>query len=341
MDQYQDKQLNGSLKFPGPPNLQLNLSPGKIFAKQQARELFCASIIAVILQISLLIIAIITVYHNQTKISIGYEPKPWGLSCYIIGSLLLSGGMAICSMAIEKSTVEFMWEPSEKNDAPRILWVQRSQRVNDQTFDSYVLLGGPKDYILTSSRQEDVVISNGCVDEVDVPDSNKGHQAETNNENQDDTEHVSTNVYTLPHRKTYIEKKQQRRDRWWAVVASAGALAGGVGFAIQFIGLRGLPWPCAVSQLGAIFLMAIVRAIVRRRLGRSPLAYRAPPEYELDYLAIQLAFNSNFREFQFGETKEEYLKYQTEKEICSWKVKTSSLGLTEFPFSESNYFDPR
>jgi len=39
---------------------------------------------------------------------------------------------------------------------PRIIWLQQAQRVSDQTFGSYAILGGEKRYVLTSSRLEDV-----------------------------------------------------------------------------------------------------------------------------------------------------------------------------------------
>lgn len=53
-------------------------------------------------------------------------------------------------------------------------------------------------------------------------------------------------------------------------VTIAAAVAAGSGFVAQFMGLRGLPYPCSIAQVLGIFLMASVRVFIRRRLGRRP-----------------------------------------------------------------------
>ncbi|KAG9495842.1 hypothetical protein J7337_012400 [Fusarium musae] len=99
----------------------------------------------------------------------GYESQPWGLPCYIGGSVLLFIGKLACSVAIERSTKEFKWRPSsginnETRDSSEVrpqsmglFWVQRTQRVSDQDFDSYVISSRNKQFISTSSRREDVL----------------------------------------------------------------------------------------------------------------------------------------------------------------------------------------
>jgi hypothetical protein len=192
-----DVKYHSSFNFLGPPNLQLNASSGQSSRENRAAELFTAAVIALVLQLSLLVIAAVTVYHEPTKTAIGYNPRSYGLPSYVGGSVFLFIGMAICSFAIESSSAEFMWErrgrddkPADPEDVeaeapppdtrsiakrilaefrgktattemlgseyPRLIWLQKSQTVNDQDFDSYVILGGSKRYVLTSSRQEDV-----------------------------------------------------------------------------------------------------------------------------------------------------------------------------------------
>jgi hypothetical protein len=87
----------------------------------------------------------------------------------VVGSFLLSLGMGICSLAIEQSSVEFSWttevekkpisshnESSRDLDVcPRLIWLQQGQTVNDQTFEPYAILAGPKRYVVSSSRIED------------------------------------------------------------------------------------------------------------------------------------------------------------------------------------------
>ena len=67
-----------------------------------------------VLQLSLLAIAALTVYHDPTRVSIGYDIQPYGFPCYIGGSVLLFVGVSICSVAIESSTIEFTWKRSSR-----------------------------------------------------------------------------------------------------------------------------------------------------------------------------------------------------------------------------------
>lgn len=78
-------------------------------------------------------------------------------------------------------------------------------------------------------------------------------------------------------------------------LAVTAIFAGGAGFTIQFIGLRGLPLPYAVAQLGAIIAIAIIRALVCQRLGDDPNYCAAPSRYELDLLTTQLVNSSSPR----------------------------------------------
>jgi hypothetical protein len=163
----------------GPPNLQLGLSsdqfePG---VPKKGDELFIAALTAIVLQASLIAVASVTVYHERTRRAISFEPKDYGYPCYIAGSILLSAGVAICSLAVERNTVEYDWQVleseegggesaarrkpiSKKNaridESPRLLWLQQSQEVNDQSFGGYAILAGPKYHIITSSRMEDM-----------------------------------------------------------------------------------------------------------------------------------------------------------------------------------------
>lgn len=57
------------------------------------------------------------------------------------------------------------------------------------------------------------------------------------------------------------------------------------------MGLRGLAFPCSIAQLGAIFIMALVRAGIRRRLGNPIEHCSALQWYELDFLASRIVFH--------------------------------------------------
>ena len=45
----------------------------------------------------------------------------------------------------------------KKGECARVIWLQKSQEVSDQSFGGYAILGGPKYHIITSSRREDMI----------------------------------------------------------------------------------------------------------------------------------------------------------------------------------------
>ncbi|RSL51250.1 hypothetical protein CEP53_008513 [Fusarium sp. AF-6] len=282
--------------FKCPPNLQLNLSTGQSSRAKKAAELFAASITAVTIQLSLIAIAAVVAFHDRTSEAIGYENNLYGFPCYAAGSALLCAGMAICSAAIESSTDEFVWTRSTENNAPKtardsqsvrdtyLIWIQQPQSVGDQTFDAYAILGGPKPYVPTSSRNKDL---------------------------------WTAEIF----HKGPGDAKQSRR-RWWEAVTMVGVLHGSLGFIVQFIGLRGLPWPVAVPQLLAIVIMALVRALIRGGVGVIPLACAALPGYELDFLASKIVFYPKFREFDDGNPSNGDLTNKALEEVCRWEVIT-------------------
>ncbi|KAF5624573.1 serine threonine phosphatase 6 regulatory ankyrin repeat subunit A [Fusarium sp. NRRL 52700] len=89
------------------PNLQLNIATEKISPRKRSIEIHLAAIVAVILQVSLHVVVDVVPYRVRD-----YETQPWGLPCYVAGSVLLVVGMLACSVAVERSTKEFKWRPS-------------------------------------------------------------------------------------------------------------------------------------------------------------------------------------------------------------------------------------
>lgn len=104
-----------------PPNLQLNLSSNHFSDSpiRKSHELFMAAVAAIILQSGLIAIALITVYHEPTRDSLGSAPKPWGLPCYVAGTILLSLGVGIYSRGVERSTTEKVYRIPGGWSAPR------------------------------------------------------------------------------------------------------------------------------------------------------------------------------------------------------------------------------
>ena len=111
----------------------------------------------------------------------------------------------------------------------------------------------------------------------------------------------------------------------WGYLTVGAAAAAGIGFVVQFMGLRGLTYPCSIAQLIAILLMALVRAVIRRRLGHEVYHCPAPARFEVDFLAIRVVCSPDFREFEtFRKKAISELNKQRTGTTLNWKVKTAS-----------------
>jgi hypothetical protein len=108
-------------------------------------------------------------------------------------------------------------------------------------------------------------------------------------------------------------------------------LAAGFGFVAQFMGLRGLAYPCSLAQVLAIFTLAFIRAIIRRRLGRRPSHLSAPASHEIDLLATYITYCPRFRTFTEAASPEATaatipLHGYSLNEVFQWKVRTAHAG---------------
>jgi hypothetical protein len=168
----------------GPPNLQLGLSSDQYEERKftKRHEVIVAAVAALILQVGLISIATVTVFHDRTRRTLSVEPEIYGYPCYVVGTVFLCVGLGICAKAIERNTTEFDWQVLSEQErdplrddagtqstatghkvsvdnCPRLFWLQKKQEVSDQAFDGYTILAGPKWHIITSSRREDIVWS--------------------------------------------------------------------------------------------------------------------------------------------------------------------------------------
>ncbi|KAH7244825.1 hypothetical protein B0J15DRAFT_537647 [Fusarium solani] len=290
----------------GPPNLQLNLSSdhfGQNTLKKR-HELILAAVAAVLLQTGLIVIAATIAYRLDPGSSSLFEIKVYGFPCYAAGSLLLSIGTGLGSFIVEHSTIEHSWEAvnlagaktdgkkaKPQQNAPRLVWIQRYQTVNDQSFKGYIILAGPKRRVITSRRDDDI----------------KKHHLT------DDS--ASGGSYS---------SSGGKNEGLWQWLTVGAALSASLGFVAQFMGLRGLAFPCSIAQLGAIFIMALIRASIRRRLGKVPAHCPALEGYELDFLATQLVFYPKIRtSHQHRKGEENYGGDKLPSDFCRWRVRTA------------------
>ena len=182
------------------------------------------------------------------------------------------------------STTKVLASKSEigiKEAKMQLLWLQQKHTVNDQVFDAFLILGGEKTEILTSAIPPSIgkVQLPAWMDKTLPEWMMKKLSAWTKKMN-------SREAPVLPE---WVKKIAADRFEFLSIV---GASFGVAGFILQFEGMRGLAWPTAVAQLVAILLMALVRAVVRRRLGTDLSTVPAKAEHELDWLALRLVFDN-------------------------------------------------
>jgi hypothetical protein len=72
-------------------------------------------------------------------------------------------------------------------------------------------------------------------------------------------------------------------------LALFGVCPGLCGFIMQFQGLRGMNWSPFIAQFVWIFLMTVLRSLVRRVLIITPICKKVPDQHEMDWLALRVA----------------------------------------------------
>lgn len=121
-------------------------------------------------------------------------------------------------------------------------------------------------------------------------------------------------------------------NKAWELFTICGVFAAGLGFIIQFMELRGLTYPCSIAQLVAIFLMALIRGFIRRRLGRVPSYCSALARYEIDFLATQIVYCPDFRAYsENGVMPPSFLEPRVPEKAFQWNVNTAA-GDSSGPF---------
>ncbi|KAF8536309.1 hypothetical protein BDD12DRAFT_291003 [Trichophaea hybrida] len=244
------------------PNISLNLHGGS-----KSEELYAAALCGIVLQFGMLVFCGFSVYHPAFSQRFPKNGRPVGANAFPImalGTILLMVGMLICSAVVEQSTVETEYLRQQEGPNARLLWLQKSDTVSDQAFDSFVLgqSSSRRDRILTSRRQDN-------------------ERTTTSTDHSDTTNHKANWVETIASNRT-------------EAFTLLGVFFGLSGFILQFQGLRSMNWSASIAQLVCIFLMTIWRAWIRRGMIANPVYTKLREHHEMDWLALRIAKDSNF-----------------------------------------------
>jgi hypothetical protein len=213
-------------------------------------ELYLVAAVAVILQLAVLAYAGVAAYHfRSVLLKDDNLVQDYAFPCTAIGTLLLVLGLLMCAYIVESSTAERRYCHLDGMEL-RLVWLQKYGTVNDQAFDSFAIFPETPQPLVTTS-----------------------HRAE------------SFEARDTKKTKTGLALFRNVRE----AITLSGTVISLCGFVVQFTGLRGMHWSVSIAQLVAILIMTILRAIIRRHLANHPKAESLVPDYELDWLTLNLA----------------------------------------------------
>lgn len=130
------------------PNLSIN-----IYNQVGRRELYIVTVCGLVLHLGILIyFGIAAEYLNHILLKDGGPVAEYAFPCTAVGLLLLVAGMLLCAYVVDSSTLEKRYWPVGGMEA-RVVWLQRSGTVNDQTFESFAVFpDNPQALVTTSQR---------------------------------------------------------------------------------------------------------------------------------------------------------------------------------------------
>ncbi|KAH0524103.1 hypothetical protein TsFJ059_009013 [Trichoderma semiorbis] len=120
-------------------------------------ELHLAACFGILLQVGFILYCSFIAQYSKLKPH--FQKDDHAVASYafpltIIGSVILSIGMFICSHVVESSTLEETFQPAEHWRA-RLVWLQQEKTVGDEEFKSFALYTGEdQPNIITSSRAD-------------------------------------------------------------------------------------------------------------------------------------------------------------------------------------------
>ncbi|KAI5794250.1 hypothetical protein DFH27DRAFT_484731 [Peziza echinospora] len=133
------------------PDISLNLHPGN-----NQRELYTCAILGILSQVGILAFIGFATYVSSPRYKRTEPIEAWAFPTMTTGTFLLTLGMIMCDSIVENSSTEVEFVPSIPENEMRMLWLQKSHVVSDQTFDSYVMFAKGRLKRILSSRRKDV-----------------------------------------------------------------------------------------------------------------------------------------------------------------------------------------
>lgn len=251
--------VNDETPRPRAPNMSLNISPDR---QRMDLERNFAAFFGFASQLILLAFAALLAYHEPWRgegfLGASRKSKAYAFPLTAVGTMAVSYGLYLCTRVVERASLETSWSYDTKDkvaDAKfRCMWLQVSAptwrsacfgtfltsaqgqgTVNDQTFDSHVVIcRGKRAAIFTSQR------SNRLLSSVDIPNNQETLQESATSPVRVDSNRnpkiTGEKHYTSWGLLTMIGVDLKKQLEVQAVIGSFVTI---VGFISQFIGIRG------------------------------------------------------------------------------------------------------
>ena len=265
-----------------PPNISLN-----IHGRSNPIELWLYAAFATILQTAVLVwsgLLAYSLYARKNPQLTCIKPKV-GFSLQATGTVLLTWSLVLCAGIIDKATLDRHWAREEKSHIRTLSGLFDLIKFLFQTLAKKQQSAADKDPKEKPFRREDMQLYW----------VQKQHTAGDN----------SFDPYILYAGKVTDEIRESRRaqEKVWSdqdddflvtqdskpyKTTTFAVVIGVVGFLAQFQGLRFLNWTCSIAQLIALGIATILRAWVRRRMTKTPVAIPVNNDHILDNLTLAI-----------------------------------------------------
>ncbi|KAF5002554.1 hypothetical protein FDECE_10584 [Fusarium decemcellulare] len=209
------------------PNMTLNCS-----ADGKRWQIRACAAIGIVIQAGVLIFFVfLTEYRTLRFDKDGSPIESYAMPMAVVGTVTLALGILICAHSVDESSTEEIYEVIGKSDAVAMVWLQKQKKVSEQHFDSAAIYPTMKRCRAYTSKR--------------TIDSDGNREAETSGTG-----------------------SRHPKNGWWLkVMSTVGTIISLLGFFVQFAGLRGMHWLATIVQLGAVIMMTILRAVIRRHLA--------------------------------------------------------------------------
>ncbi|OAA42338.1 ankyrin repeat protein [Beauveria brongniartii RCEF 3172] len=291
------------------PNISMNCH--KSFCRGSLR---LAAGFATLLQIILVIYFSGTVYYWKME-SDSKPARSYGFPFAAGGSIMLVAGMIICAHVVESYTKESRYTVQQGRVA-RMISLQQRQKVGEQVFDSCALYPPDAQEIIMTSCQEQGSQPLLLWFERLLPKLFRKNRENAPDPARDANPEEKQSVFT-PGNEPRNGNKLESLTILEAKTFSGVTLAL-VGFVFQFTGFRALHWSVALTQLGAIGILTILRVWVRRGFSKPPIHYNLIPGHELDWLTVVLQHSDTLP------WRKDKTELHLEKAGLAWGVATGS-----------------